>query len=481
MPVMSTNKVEIIASSELINTIADIGNDYKLDRKATDSYHVKNNFFTPFYSANKDFELNEAQQMLNDLNDSDESYAKSLVLNVTNLPGFKREIVLKAIDKCDSNDWFEITKSIESEIKNFESQANMYFDARHQTDKNPDFQGANIPSIENIEIEHNADENGNSKLSFTYLTRYAPDYLILQIIASTVNQKQQYELSKSAEYKFADMAINSFSLTEDSFASRFKLLMSVDSININTNEDYALADVYGFTEDFNEFKNHINEITDDLSYKPLGDDDIEHLFVATQVRTVMFTDYTYEGLNIPFETVVLEPKESKLMSNLKDKPIGDSYFRTFDLLMDECDVNNDDACKEYWYETKCSAETLYAEIESKTTTSGIAPSLNSIYKIQSEFKNQNNKYVFDRLVDHAIIKGVLLLDEHTSPTSEVFELINKAVILYKNAGQSSSSLSENIDLIKSLELYRSLLEEKELATTQTTSKVKKANPSNPKF
>jgi hypothetical protein len=124
---------------------------------------------------------------------------------------------------------------------------------------------------------------------------------------------------------------------------------------------------------------------------------------------------------------------------------------------------------------------LYAEIESKTTTSGIAPSLNSIYKIQSEFKNQNNKYVFDRLVDHAIIKGVLLLDEHTSPTSEVFELINKAVILYKNAGQSSSSLSENIDLIKSLELYRSLLEEKELATTQTTSKVKKANPSNPKF
>ena len=467
MPIMSTNNVEIVASKEMIEVIADFGNDYKIDQSTTDSYHIKNNFFTPFYSANKDFELNEAQQMLIDLNESDESYAKSLVLNITKLPNFKREIVLSAIDKCNSNEWFEITKSIESGINNFVSQANMYFEARQQTDKNPDFNGANIPTLENIKMEHNTDKDGNSKLSFTYLTRYAPDHSILQIMASAVNQKQQYELSKSAEYKFTDMAINSFSLTEDNFASRFELLMSSSGTDVAIHEDYALADVYGFTEDFSEFKDHISEITDNLGYKPLDDDKIEHLYVATQVKTVMFTDYTYEGINIPFETVDLDPQETKLKSNLKDKPISDSYFQTFDLLMDECDSNNDDACKEYWYETKCSAETLYSEIESKTTTSGIAAVLKSIYKMQSEFKNQSNKYVFDRLVDHAIIKGVLSLDESTSPNNDVFELIDKAIILYKKSGQSvSASEYANIDLIKSLELYRSLLSEKSQDTNQ---------------
>ena len=476
MPIMSTNNVEIIASKEMIGVITDIGNDYKLDKPATDSYHIRNNFFTPFYTANQDFELNEVQQMLKDLNESDESYAKSLVLNINQLPSFKRAIVLNAIGKCESNEWFEITKAIESEINNHQSQANMYFEARYQTDKNPDFKGANIPIIEDIQINHNADEDGNSKLSFTYLTRYAPDHSILQIIANTLTEKQKYEQSKSSEYKFNNTTINAFSLTEDSFVSRFELLMSPEGIAVSTNEDYTI-DVYGFTEDYSEFKKHINEITDNLDYKRLGDDNLEHLFVATQVKTLMFTDYTHDNLKIPFETIALEPTEKKLMADLRKSPINDNYFQTIDLLMDECEINDDDARKEYWYETKCSAETLYAELENKSTTSGIALILKSIYKIQSEFKNQDNKYVFDRLVDHAIIKGVLSLDENTKPTSEVFDLIDKAIILYKRSGQSASFPEYvNTDWIKSLELYKSILSE--ISTTDNIKGIIKS-PSQP--
>lgn len=459
---MSANNVEIIANPEMISMIADFGNSYKMDHQADESYHITNNFFTPFYSANKDFELEQVKVMVEKIKDNGVDFAKELVMNITQLPNYKSTIVLSGIANARSQDWFHLTTSIEKALNDFTIQSNMYFEARHSTNKTQDFQGANIPVIYNLEIEELADEDGNSKLSFGYETRFAPDHSILQIMANAINQNQHYEINKNPDHKYNTAHFNCFSATEDGFMSRFELSLSRDTIITSINEDYAIADVYGFTNEFNEFKTHIDETTENSGYKDLDDAVIHSLFEDTlDQKTVIFTDYTHSTINIPFQNQNLEPNQNTLLDHLKKHPITETYFKAFDLLIDAAEGKEDEDMKEYWFRTKGSAMQLYMDISSKTTTEETAKALSAINRIQNSFTNQTNKHVFDRLIDFTILQGVMQLDTNTPNSTEVNELIDKAIILYKNESFVSANSEQlvNYYLIQSLELYKKALSE----------------------
>lgn len=478
MPVISNNNVEITASSELIDTITDFGNSYKQDTKTNDSHHIRNNFFTPFFAANKDFELEQVSVMSEKISDSGADFAKTLVENINQLPNYQRNLVLSGIDNAKSQDWLDVTASIEKQLNDFIKQANMFFDARHQPDKTPDFTGANIPDISDIELTENVDEDGNSKLSFSYPTPYAPSHDILHIMANAINQRQQYEINKNPSQTYSNAHFNCFSTTEDGFMSRFELSLSDTSISNSTNEDYAVADVYGFTEDSAEFTSHINEITDNSGYKPLDSEVIESVFNDTlDHKTVVFTDYTHDSINIPFNHTKLIPTEHTLLSHLKKYPISDSYFVTIDMLINEAEISENDDMREYWFSTKNSAIQLYMDIASVTTTNDTSNMLSAIDRIQSSFKNQTNKHVFDRLIDFTIMQGVLQLDSNTPNTPEVLNLIDKAIVLYRNEGFRPSSSEEymNADLIKSLELCKSQILSKPSSGTNSKKNIRDTN------
>lgn len=473
MAIRANNNVEIIASPSLIDSVLDWGNSHKIDTKTNDSYHIRNNFFTPFYTANKDFELEQVMVMLESISDLGIDFAKTLVENITQLPNYQRTLVLSGISNAKSQEWLDIASSIEKQLNVFVEQSNMYFDARHQTNRNPDFDGAPIPEISDIELIENADEDGNSKLIFSYPSRYAPSHEILIILANAINQRQNYNKSKNPDDEYQNAYFNCFSTTEDGFMSRFELFLTDSSITTTSNEDYTVADVYGFTEDSNEFKQHINEITENSGYKQLDESTVDSIFNDTlNHRTVPFTDYTHDSINIPYHHISLEPTQNKLLDNLKKLPISDSYFQTLDLLIKEAEESDDNLMREYWFSTKNVAMQLYMDITSAPTTDDTTICLPAINRVQSSFTNQINKHVFDRLIDFTIMQGVLQLDSNTPNTPSVIELIDKAIILYKNEGFRPSSSEEymNADLIKSLELCKSQI----LSKPSSDSKSKKA-------
>lgn len=449
MPITSNNKVEISGSTELIQEIYDIGNSYKLDRQADQSPDINNNFFTPFYSANKDYELNEVQGMIEELVKSGEDHVKALVSGALQQEGFRREIIIKAMGRSETDNWDDIDKAIMDELEDFKQQSNMYFEARHKTDKTEGFKGANIPEISDVEVERIADKDGFSKLSFTYLSAYAPDYSILHIMAKAINQKQKYEASKSSEYNFNDMNVVANSLTEDSSVSKFKLSLSDKGPDVSIdNSSDALGDIYHI-EEFDDFKKHVDEIVAYMDYKEMDIEDIEHLFVATQVKGMLFTDYTHKSLEIPFSTVELEPTLKRLKKrDLKILTMSDTYIETLNRITSATTGNE----QEKWLTVQGVAKSIYEKIENANSTEEAAKIVQKINEKQSQIGayDDEDRFVFDKLLDCTRSKGVQLLSENTQPTEDVIKLIDSSILMNKG----------DEDFVKYLQKYKMTILEK---------------------